>query len=32
MLHASWLDETQRLIWSVVFGFCWIWGDVTGVD
>ena len=28
VLHASWLDETQRLIWSVVLGSCRIWGDV----
>ena len=32
VLHLSWLDETQRLIWSVVLGFCWTWGDVRGME
>ena len=32
VLHASRLDKTQRLIWSVVLRFCWTWGDVRGVE
>ena len=28
VLHASLLDETQWLTWSVVLGSYWIWGDV----
>ena len=32
LVHASWLGGTQRLIWSVVLGSCWIWGDVRGVE
>ena len=36
VLHASWLDKTQRLIWSVVLGSCPIgemWSNVlSGAD